>query len=49
MVAAVVPRLPRKVIIFLVIVVIGTIAAVVTTAMPPTQPREAPVTTTGAP
>jgi hypothetical protein len=35
------PRPSRQVIVFLVIVVIGTLAAVVTTAMPTAQPREA--------
>ena len=33
-------RLSRKVIVFLVIVVIGTVTAVVTTAMPPVQPKQ---------
>lgn len=34
-----IPRLPRKVIVFLVIVVAGTLAALVTTAMPAAQPQ----------
>jgi hypothetical protein len=36
-----VPRLPRKILIFLAIVVVCTTLAVVTTAMPPAQPRQA--------
>lgn len=50
------PRLPRAVIVFLVIVVIGTLAAIITTAMPAAQPQPtaagtatAPVGTTAAP
>jgi hypothetical protein len=42
------PRLPRAVIAFLIIVAIGTIAAIVTTAMPPRQPPQAGVTVTSS-
>jgi hypothetical protein len=43
------PRLPKPVLVFLVIVVIGTITALVTTAMPPAQHQAASTATSSTP